>query len=120
MVARPVGRKEVESNPEAKGALNKEWNRLRERPMWDEDDGREKRDVAQAAREGGHDVRFGPLHGITVEKRAELVKGDKNRYFKGRVVFLGNQVKDQDDQAALFMDLGNAPATMDASRAADC
>ncbi len=92
MVARPVGRKEVESNPEAKRALNKEWDRLRERPTWDETDGHEKRDVAKAAREVGYDVPFGRLHGITVEKGAELAKGDKNRYFKGRVVFLGNQV----------------------------
>ncbi len=51
---------------------------------------------------------------------AELTEDDENRYFKGRVVFLGSQVKDQDDQAALLMDLGNALATMDASRAADC
>ncbi len=68
MVARPVGRKEVESNPEAKRAIGKEWNRLRDRPTWDEDDGHEKQEVARAAREGGYEVHFGRLHGITVEK----------------------------------------------------
>ncbi len=65
-VARPVGRKEVESNPKAKKAIGREWNRLRDKPTWDEDDEHEKQEVAQDARDGGYDVHFGRLHGITV------------------------------------------------------
>ena len=39
--------------------------------------------------------------------------------FTGRGGLLGDQVKDQNMEAALFQDLGNSPATFDASRWAD-
>ncbi|CAE8612441.1 unnamed protein product [Polarella glacialis] len=38
---------------------------------------------------------------------------------KGRIVFLGNNVRDEDGQAALFGDLSSAPVTMEASRMCD-
>jgi hypothetical protein len=63
---------------------------------------------------------MGYLFGICVEKNSELPAGHPSRKFKGRVVFQGNRVVDQNWQRAVFEDLGNSPATMDASRAADC
>ena len=44
---------------------------------------------------------------------------DPRRKFKGRVVFQGNQDIDQNYDAAMFQDMGSAPATLEASRAAD-
>ena len=41
------------------------------------------------------------------------------RKFKGRGVLLGNQVKNQSFEAAMFQDLGNSPASFEASRWAD-
>eukprot|EP00974_Lingulodinium_polyedra_P089453 8674879-Lingulodinium_polyedra.AAC.1 len=41
------------------------------------------------------------------------------RKYKYRVVFQGNRVVDQNYDAAIFQDLGSAPATIEASRAAD-
>ncbi|CAE8630163.1 unnamed protein product, partial [Polarella glacialis] len=38
---------------------------------------------------------------------------------KGRIVFLGNNVRDEDGQVALFGDLSSAPVTMEASRMCD-
>ncbi|MCP4194489.1 MAG: hypothetical protein GY768_28100, partial [Planctomycetaceae bacterium] len=116
MVARPVSRREIEENLEAAQAEDDEWDNLRVKRTWDEQTGREWDDVAREARDGGYDVHFGSLVGIVVEKNAELPKGDPKRKFKGRVVFLGDRVRDQNNQAALVMDLGNTPATMEASR----
>ena len=53
------------------------------------------------------------------EKHSELPKDDKRRKFKGRGVLLGNQVKNQNFEAALFQDLGNSPASFESSRWAD-
>ena len=44
---------------------------------------------------------------------------DKRRKFKGRGVLLGNQVKKQNFEAALFQDFGNSPASFESSRWAD-
>ena len=44
---------------------------------------------------------------------------DPNRKYKGRVVFRGNNVKDQNYDQAIFAELGSAPATMEAGKAAD-
>ena len=41
------------------------------------------------------------------------------RKFRGRGVLLGNQVKNQSFEAAMFQDLGNSPASFEASRWAD-
>ena len=53
------------------------------------------------------------------KKHSELPKEDKRRKFKGRGVLLGNQVKNQNFEAALFQDLGNSPASFESSRWAD-
>ena len=39
--------------------------------------------------------------------------------FKGRVVFQGDRVIDQNFDAAMFQDLGSSPATMEAAKIAD-
>ena len=65
-------------------------------------------------------VQFGRVHGICVEKNSELPEGHPNRKYKGRVVFLGNRVSNQDFEAATFADMGNAPANLESGRLADC
>ena len=52
-------------------------------------------------------------------KNAELAEGHADQKHKGRDVFLGDQVKDQDFNFAIFDDLGSAPPTMEAARALD-
>ena len=52
-------------------------------------------------------------------QNSELPKGDPHRKFKGRVVFQGNRVFNQDWMEASFQDLGSAPAGLEASRWAD-
>ena len=95
--------------------------------VWNEKNVREWDDVAAEALKFKKEVQFGYLFGICVEKGSELPKflpdgktRNPGRKFKGRVVFQGNRVVNQSWEAAVFQDLGNSPATMDASRAADC
>ena len=54
-----------------------------------------------------------------MEKGSELSPDDPARKFKGRVVFQGNQVFDENWDVALFQESGSSPATMDAAKACD-
>ena len=119
-VAQPVSRKEVARIPAAKAAMKVEWDRLFEKKVWDIDSVKEWDDVAAKARREKETVDFGYVFGICVLKNAELPEGSLARKYKGRVVFQGNRVVNQNWETAIFQDLGSAPATMEAGRAADC
>ena len=114
MVSRPVGRAEVDSNPKAKEAMLKEWKEVFDFSMV-----REYDDVVAEAKKDKKEVHMARVHGICVEKNYQLPEGDPGRKFKGRGVLLGNQVKNQHWEAAFFQDLGNSPASFEASRWAD-
>ena len=60
-----------------------------------------------------------PVVYIMIEKNEQLPSDNPRRKFKHRVVLLGNQVKDPGMADAIFHDLGNSPATFEASRWAD-
>ena len=60
-VARPVGRAEIEKTPAAKAAMQKEWDRLRSKYVWDEDHPRDWDDVKAEARRGELAVHLGYL-----------------------------------------------------------
>ena len=101
-VARPVGKKEVDSNPKAKAAKRAEWTRLRsvERPdgtigAWDESRVAEWRDVRRQAARDNIKVHVGRIFDFVVEKNSELSDSDPKKKFKGRAVFEGSYVKDE-------------------------
>ena len=118
-VARPVARKEMMENDEARRAMRKEWLGQHEAGVYDFSVVREYDDVVREAKQTGNEVHMARIHGICVEKNFQLPQGHPNRKFKGRGVLLGNQVKNQFWEAAFFQDLGNSPATFEASRWAD-
>ena len=118
LVSRPVGRKEMLSNPKAIEATKKEWTGLNKR-CWEFESMREKDDVAREARESGEEIHFARAHTIMVEKHHILDEDDPRRKFKARGVCLGNQMTDQSNEAAVFSDLGSSPASFQASRWAD-
>ena len=64
-------------------------------------------------------VHVGKVFEICTEKGSELPDGDPNKKFKGRSVFQGNQVRDQDWNAAMCQDLGSAPAAMASIKVCD-
>jgi hypothetical protein len=118
-VARPVTKRERQENADARASLDKEWGRLRKICTWDESTVREWEQVAQEARKNGRVAHVGRIFDICVEKGSELPKGDPARKFKGRVVFQGNNVRDQNWEVAMFQDLSSCPATMEAGKACD-
>ena len=117
-VARPVSRKGLLQSPPAQASMKAGWDRLRNKMVWDEDKVREWSDVACEAQHGNYELNFGYLFGICVEKDSELPPLHPKRKFKGRVVFQGNRVTNQNWEAIVFQDMGSCPATMEASRAA--
>ena len=118
-VARPVARKEMMENEEARKAMRKEWLGQHAAGVYDFSVVREYDVVVREAKKNGTEVHMARIHGICVGKNYQLPKGNPSRKFKGRGVLLGNQVKNQFWEAAFFQDLGNSPATFEASRWAD-
>ena len=66
-----------------------------------------------------NDAHFGRLVDICVEKGYELPSGHKERRWKGRVVFQGKTVINQNSEIAMFTEMASQPATLEASAAAD-
>ena len=118
-VARSVGKREILSNAAAKASLDKEWNKLRRQGCWNEDMVREWADVVREVKEKGITYHVGRIFDICVEKNAELPEGHPNRKYKGRVVFQGNNAKDEDNNWAIFAELSSAPASMQSGKAVD-
>jgi hypothetical protein len=106
----------VMNNKDARASLDVEWKRLRDKLVWDEYIIREWSDVAWEAQQNGFEVNLGYLFALCVEKNSELPVGHPKRKYKGRVVFQGNRVTNQNWEAAIFQDLGSwPPATVSKS-----
>ena len=118
MVTRPVTRKKMLSNPKAMEAFMKEWKGL-----WDQEvfDFSSTRALTMLWPRQSSKVRrsIWPAYMDSSTKRTiNLKKMIRRGSLKGEVL-LGDQVKDHNMEATLFQDLGNSPATFDASRWAD-
>ena len=125
-VARTVKPAEVKANIKAQAAMEMEWRRLRQVPrkdgkagVWDEDAVQEWSSVRRDAQKQNTKANVGLIFGIVVEKNRELPEHDPNRKYKGRAVFQGNNVWDEEGNWAVFQELGSCPATMEAARCAD-
>ena len=119
LVARPVNKREIRANPKAQEALDLEWNKLVKKDAWLYDTVTEWKEVSNKAKKSGEKVHVGKVFEICVEKGSELPQGDKLRKFKGRTVFQGNNVRDENADVALFSELGSSPATMEAGKSVD-
>ena len=118
-VARLVSKDEVARNPKAQEALDKEWENLRSKGVWDESRVRECRTIIDDARAAKQKVHLGRIFEACYEKGAELEPGNPLRKFKGRTVFQGNNVRDENSDHALFAELGSSPASMEAAKLLD-
>ena len=118
-VARPVGQKEIQSDPAAQKSLDVEWEKLEKKRAWMYETVCEWNDVVKRVKSTNSKAHIGRVFEICVEKGSELPKGDPLRKFKGRTVFQGNNVKDENADVALFSELGSAPSTMEAGKVVD-
>jgi hypothetical protein len=119
MVARSVSRQEVTKTLAASQSLKDEAQKLVEKGAWDPSGVREWQQVADTARKTGEKAHVGRIFGIVVEKHPELPHGHPERRFKGRLVFQGNEVRDENSHYAIFSDLSSSPATLEASKNVD-
>ena len=134
-VAEPVSKKQIMQQNElikakklsyegsAQEAVDSEWKRLRSlqkgKGTWDESNVQEYEKVASEAQAEGRTVHFGNVFNLCVLKGSELRDGNKGKKYKGRTVFQGNRVWDQNWDVAMFQELSSTPATMEASKAMD-
>ena len=107
------------SNPKAMEAFMNEWKGLWDQEVFDFAQTRGYDGVINEAKRKGQKVHMARVHGLIYEKNYQLKEDDPARKFKGRGVLLGDQVKDQSMEAALFQDLRDSSATFDASGWAD-
>eukprot|EP00971_Amphidinium_carterae_P178655 3544084-Amphidinium_carterae.1 len=118
MVTKQLTNKEIASDPQAREAMTKEYNKHKNH-TWDESKVREFDDVVKEAKSKGETFHVGRVFGIAGTKGHELPTGHPLRKYKGRYVFQGNNVKDQDGNWAIFRELGAAPASMEAGKFVD-
>ena len=104
------------NDTDAMKAYWKEWKNLEARKVWRWETLREWADVSAEARAREEEVHLGFLFGLMVEKGSEFQKDDPRRYFKYRIVFRGNDVKDQNYEVAMFQEMATTPTTLEASR----
>lgn len=97
-------------------AMEKEWNRLRRKGVWDEYTVMEWPQVCAEARKNNTRIYIGRVFGVCVEKGSARLASDPSRTFKYRVVFQGHNVTDQTREWAIFQDLGSNPAIMHAGK----
>jgi hypothetical protein len=118
-VARPVFKDEIRRSTGAQKALRKECDRLRLINAWREDLVEEWDVVKARAKKARIRVHMGMVFQICAEKDSETEKPEEDRKYKGRVVFRGNDVVNENWDIAMFQELGSAPATMTAAEACD-
>ena len=117
MVTTPIKPSEWSKNRAAQSAVDAEWKKLRDMRCWEEETVQEYDAIKNKALQKNITVHFGRVFALCVEKHSELPP-DKRKY-KGRVVFQGNNVRDESGMAAVFTDQGSSASFIQASKLLD-
>ena len=103
MISKPIPIREAKQIEGARVALQAEWDKLRRLRCWDDTTVAEYDDVVARAKSTNSIVHFGRIFELCHEKHSELPV-DRRKY-KGRVVFQGNNARDQDNKWAIFQEM---------------
>ena len=103
--------------PDAKAAVEKEWEKLEKILAWQLTKVRSKKEVIDEARTSGATVHFASLMDICHLKNTELEA--KHQKYKGRVVLRGDIVKDDSGAYAVFTEQGSSASQMTAAKVMD-
>ena len=103
--------------PEAKAAVDKEWEKLEKISAWNLTKVRSKKEVIDEARTKEAEVHCASLMDICHVKNAELET--KHQKYKGRVVLRGDIVKDDSGSYAVFTEQGSSASQLTAAKVMD-
>lgn len=96
--------------------MTKEWKKLEELPAWLPETVKPKWQVQQEALKSGKSVHFGSLMDLLFEKHRQLALKDDEKVYKWRVVFRGDQVKDEGGFHACFSEQGSGSSHLAAAK----
>ena len=119
LIARSIGKKEMLRIPKAQDAVREEFDKLMSQAVFAMEKVEEWKDVRDRARANREKIHIGRIFALCVEKGSELPKDHKDRKYKGRIVFMGNQVRDEYHDYAIFQDLSSSPAALEGTKAID-
>ena len=115
LVTQLLSRKEMLSDPEALKAVRKEADGLEQAGTWDNSTVTELSEVVRKAKETGESVHLGHLMSICSIKFAELAK--ELQVYKGRIVYRGDNARDEYGTAAVYQELAASPTSIQAANA---
>jgi hypothetical protein len=115
MVHTPV--RDWKNKEGARQAVDKEWNKLADKKAWILETVREYEQVAAEASRTGKTVHFGDLMRLCHVKQSELA--EKYHSFKGRVVFRGDNVRDESGHLAVLSEQGTSASHLAAAKFLD-
>ena len=110
LVHRLLSRNEIENDPKAIEAIKNEINELRGMHAWDDSSVCELEGLKQWARHEGQEIHIAEIMGIGSIKHDEL--GPSLSQHKGRLVFSGDNTRNQDGLPAQFRELHSQPASI--------
>ena len=118
LIHKPVPIGEALRIPKAKEALDAEWDKLEKTlKAWQVITVMEKSEVIRLAKQENKKVHFGSLMQLCHVKNAQL---DSSQWkYKGRIVFRGDVVKDEDGHFAVFSEQGTSSSHLMAARFVD-
>ena len=117
MVHTPVPITKAYKIPDARKAIDKEWDKLTKKGAWDFSTVKPRKQVIAEAKRKGVSVQFGNFMELCHEKNSELRLIAKE--FKGRLVFRGDQVRDETGYYAVFSEQGTSASRMAAANMLD-
>ena len=110
MVHKAVDLKVAKTIPKAVEALDKEWDKLTSIPTWDTSKVRERHEVREQAQKSKVVTHFGQIMQLCHIKNSEL--SAEMQSYKGRIVFRGDQVRDENGFYAVFSEQGTSASHM--------
>ena len=116
-VAENVAITEAMKIPEARAAIQAEWDKLVKQRCWVVESVREYQEVKDEAIAQGRTVHFGRIDPRCMRKHSELDKQFHKR--KGRIIYRGDSAKDQDDNFAVYADMASSASLLAGSRMVD-
>ena len=117
LVHLPISIEKAMKIPEAKQAVDAEWTAHAQKRTWNVDRVRPRAEVIAEANRRKVSVHFGRLMDLCHLKHAEL--DERVQKYKGRVVFRGDQVKDETGLHAVFTEQGASASQMAAAKFLD-